>query len=37
MEGTVQYEGYYDPFPDIFTLDGLRGEFYAVDDPWYTP
>ena len=37
MEGTVQYEGYYDPFADIFTLDGLRGEFYAVDDPWYTP
>lgn len=37
MEGTVQYEGYYDPFADIFTLDGLDGEFYAVDDPWYTP
>ena len=37
MEGTVQYEGYYDPFADIFALDGLDGEFYAVDDPWYTP
>lgn len=37
MEGTVQYEGYYDASRDIFTLDGLVGEFYAVYDPWYTP
>lgn len=37
MEGTVQYEGYYDASRDIFTLDGLLGEFYAVYDPWYTP
>ena len=37
MEGTVQYEGYYDASRDIFTLDGLLGEFYAVYDAWYTP
>ena len=28
---------YYDASRDIFTLDGLLGEFYAVYDPWYTP
>ena len=28
---------YYDASRDIFTLDGLLGEFYAVYDAWYTP
>ena len=37
MDGTIYYEGYYDASSDIFTLDGLVGEFYAVDDAWYTP
>ena len=37
MEGAIPYEGWYDASDDTFTVDGLDGEFYGVDDPWYTP
>ena len=29
--------GTYDADTDTFTLDGYAGEFYYVDEAWYTP